>query len=170
MRFLLPAAPALVVGAMLVLQSLIVPRVTRPRATIIACAGLIGVAAFGTHWTRKFGALNSGRGEYTYELTAEWLKQHVPANAVVAAMQNSGALYYYTDLVFVRWDSMTPENFDKLTAVLQRTNRPLYAALFPFELDEQHAFTVHMPAGHWTKINTIHEVTIWQWSPSSGAP
>jgi hypothetical protein len=167
MRFLLPAAPAMVVGALLVIESAIVPRVNRPGATFVACGALIVVVAWGTFWTKKFGALNAGRGEYTYELVAEWLHQHVPENAVIAAMQNSGALYYYTDFVFVRWDSLKPDSFDRLTKALGTAHRPLYAALFPFELAEQNAFTQHMPSGRWTQIGRVNDVTIWQWSPAA---
>lgn len=165
MRFLLPTGPALAVGTMLVLQTFIVPRVSKAMTTIVACAGLVAVVSYGTYWTKKFGALNSGRGEYTYEMTAEWLKENVPPNSVVAVMQNSGALYYYTNLIFVRWDSLDPQAFGRMTKALEGAKRPLYAALFPFELDEQHAFTAHMPTGQWTQIHTIREVTIWRWSP-----
>jgi 4-amino-4-deoxy-L-arabinose transferase-like glycosyltransferase len=169
LRFLLPAAPALVIGALLVLQSWLRPRIPARVASLALCTAVVGAIAFDAHWDQKLFALDSGDGEKTYPTTAAWLQQHLPPNAVVAVMQNSGALFYYTDFVFVRWDALDPTSFAKVAAALKASGRPLYAALFPFEIDDQHAFRDHMPQGTWAKIGSVREVTIWRWSPD-GAP
>lgn len=163
LRFLLPAAPALVIGAVLVLQSVPV-RVPRRAATGVACAALVAIVAWDAHWARSLTALDAGAGERVYPETAAWLKQHVPPDAVLAAMQESGALVYDTDFTFFRWDMIDADRFAQITQALTAAHRPLYAVLFPFERD-QGALTKHMPAGIWKRVGAVREVTIWKWSP-----
>lgn len=167
LRFLLPAAPALVIGGLLVVQTTVTERLSCRGATFAACAALIVAFGTNTYWSREFSVLDAGRGEQTYPMVTTWLKEHLPANAVVAAMQHSGALYYYTDFVFIRWDNLDPKSFSRVAAALAKSNRPLYAALSPFEIDEQNAFTRHMPEGRWEKIGNVRDVTLWRWHPAA---
>ncbi len=164
LRYLLPCAPALAVGALLVLSTgrNRVPNAVGLAALIVALVAVIG---FDRHWTEKLAALDSGHGERVYLLTSRWLNDHLPPNAVIGAMQPSGALLYYTCFTQFRWDRQEPKAFAEMAAALQRTGRPLYAALFPFEIDEWHAFTEHMSYGRWTKIGSVDQLTLWQWAP-----
>jgi hypothetical protein len=76
-------------------------------------------------------------------------------------MQASGALFYYTPFTFIRWDSLDSGNVGKVEAAIRKSGRPLYAVLFPFEIDEQHVLQKRMP-GHWTQVGKVQDVTIWR--------
>jgi hypothetical protein len=167
LRFLLPAAPALAIGALLVLQTLFRPSIAPKTATLLACCGLLFVYSWEVHWTRKLGALDAGEGERTYPLVADWLNEHLPHNAALAVMQHSGAVYYSTNFIFIRWDGLKPDRFRRIASALERSGRPLYAVLSPFEIEEQHALTEHLATGHWTRVGAVREVTIWKWEPSA---
>lgn len=167
LRYLLPCAPALAVGSILVLATALGHRFSATTGLIALGLTLTAVIGFDARSTEKLAALDSGRGERVYLQTSEWLLAHLPDNAVIGAMQPSGAIMYYTRFTQFRWDRQEPKAFEQMATALRRTGRPLYAALFPFEIDEWHAFTEHMAYGHWTKIGTVDQVTIWQWAPPS---
>lgn len=170
LRFLLPTAPALVIGSLLVLRTMAGER--RPvwaiRAAVAVAA--IGAAAFEYHWTDKLAALDAGKGERVYARTTDWLNDHLPRDAVLAVMQGSGAVVYGTNFEFIRWDWFQADTFPPVAQRLHNTQRPLYAVLFPFEIDELHAFTEHLSHGHWTKIGQVEQVTIWKWEPPPPPP
>lgn len=178
LRFLLPAAPALVIGSLVVLTCGIRPHLSRRAATATVVAALIAVAVFAAHWSRQLGALNSGRDEAVYPRAAAWLNQNLPPNAVLVAMQMSGALAYSTDFAEIRWDWIHPDEFRRYADALATAGRPVYAVLFPFEIQEQQVFTQHLSAGAWTKVADVDHVTVWRWqarwtatdSPRPGAP
>ncbi|PTX97735.1 glycosyltransferase family 39 protein [Opitutus sp. ER46] len=169
LRFILPAAPAFIIGALLVGQTFLAARCSCRARTVLAC--LILAAAFGwnTYWNEKWVTLHAASGEKVYALTTDWLRQNLPANAVIAAMQNTGAIYYYTDFTFVRWDQLDAKSFAQLASALAAQKRPLYAVLHPFELEEHQVFSSHLPTGRWQQIGQVRDVTIWQWSPPAPA-
>lgn len=170
LRFLLPAAPALVIGALLVLRTAVRARLSPPFATVTLGIAVAVAIGWNVHWIKKLSALSSKHSEQTYLLTTDWLKAHLPPNAVIAAMQETGALQYYTDFTFVRWDWLHPDTFDALTRAVTANRQPLYAILHPYEWQEQGAFKEHMPSGTWTQIGSVREVTIWQWTAAKPAP
>jgi hypothetical protein len=79
-------------------------------------------------------------------------------------MEASGALFYYTDFILVRWDMISSADFQRIAAAGTAAGRPLYAVLFPFEIEETEwsAFQKHL-AGHWTQIGTVRSVSIWRY-------
>lgn len=168
LRFLLPAAPALVVGGLLVLQNALSPRLSCRGATLAACMALVLAVASNTYWSQRFDVLNAGRGERTYPVVTEWLTRNLPPDAVIAAMQHTGALHYYTDFTFVRADMLNPATFGKISDVLAREDRPLYAVLWPFEIEEYRMFERNMP-GPWQKVETLESITIWRWTGPTAA-
>ena len=92
---------------------------------------------------------------------AQRVREHLPPNAIVASMAASGALFYYTDLPILRWDSLPPEVFESYAATLQRAGRPLYALLF--DLEEKEAFKDHL-RGHWEKVVDVRTSSVWKWT------
>jgi hypothetical protein len=163
LRYLLPAAPALLVGGLLVARQW---RAGPWGRTAFAVA-LALIVANGAWWTRNFGVLNTADHDRTYPLTMAWLRDHVPADAVVAAWQASGALFYYTPLALVRWEIINAQGFHRVTAAARAAHLPIYAALFDYERDA--ALRRHMP-GVWTRVATIRDVTIWRWDGESPGP
>jgi hypothetical protein len=163
LRFLLPAFPPIIVASLLTARRLVVRFNLTPRAWWLAPAAL-AVLLHGAAWSRHLHALTIGRTEGIYAETAAWLQAHVPANAAVAAMETTGALFYYTDFTLVRWDMITPADFQRIAGACVVAGRPIYAVLYPYEIDEWHAFRDHIP-GPWTQVGTVRQVSIWRYDP-----
>lgn len=165
LRFVLPAAPALVVGGLLGFRAIVARWMTPLRSCLCFALALLVCGVNAGYWAKKFKPLNSGRGEDVYPLAAAWLREHAPADAVVVAMQTSGALRFYTGFTLVRWDQIQPADYAALAAALRASGRPLYAALFPFE--EEEALKTRLP-GRWTQIGNVRQATFWRWAPATG--
>jgi hypothetical protein len=164
LRFLLPAFPALIIAALLALQGLARKRVWRISPKLVWMAAALCIFANGYAWTRALRSLSSGRDETSYVEVSAWAEAHLPARAVIAAMQNSGALFYYTDFSLIRYDWLTPDSFHVITGRTAAAGRPLYALLQDFEQSD--AFTKRMP-GNWVRIDRVRNVTVWKYVPGS---
>ncbi len=163
LRFILPAIPPILVAALLVARALVSAAGTRVLAfrgrwLALAAAALL---VFGWHWFRHFGLGRVAAGERAYVEAASWMKSNLPPGAVVASMQMSGTLFYYTPFTIVRWDSLSPAEFERIAAACAAAGRPVYAALYRFEIEEQGAFRKHL-TGRWTRIATAGETSIWR--------
>lgn len=170
LRFLLPAFPALIVAALLVGRALLnrLPTSWRPAWLVV---GGIAIVVHGVAWCRHYSVHHAGYGEKVYPETAAWLQAHLPANAVVASMQTSGALLYYTNFAFIRWDMISPADFQRIAADCTVAGRPLYAALYPFEIEDKEwaAFEKHL-TGCWTQIGAVRHVSIWRYDSPLAVP
>jgi hypothetical protein len=162
LRFLLPAFPALIVATMLVGRALLNRLTTSWRPGWLVVAGIV-IAVHGVAWGRHYYVLQAGHGERVYPETTAWLQAHLPANAVVASMQTSGAMLYYTRYTFFRWDMVSPADFARIAGACAATRRPIYAVLFPYEIEEKNwaAFEKHL-TGHWVRIGAVRHVSIWR--------
>jgi len=167
LRFVLPAFPALIAGSLLVGRAL-AARFALGRRPWLASVAVAGILVYGISWTCHFRVDRAGSGERIYPLVTTWVTEHLPANATVAAMQASGSLFYYTPLTVFRWDMMSPADCERLARASLAAGRPVYAVLFPFEMDDPEwaAFTKHLP-GRWTQIGAVRGVTIWRYLPES---
>ena len=164
LRFLLPAVPAILVASLLVLDRLCerLPQFLDPGRFLPAFAVALALVVFAERrQERELHPLSVGDEELVYGRATDWMKAHVPGDAVCLAMQASGALVYYTDFTFIRWDALHPSNVAKVEAAIRASGRPLYAVLFPFELTDSGALDKHMP-GHWTMVGRIDQVTVWR--------
>ena len=163
LRFLLPAAPALVLGALLVLQCLI-SQLPVPETGIWPFRGLalaLGLAV--PYLSARSGdleVLHTGISEARYGRAADWIRGHVPQGSTCLCMQASGALLYYTDVTLVRWDRVTEKNAARIEAALERSGKPVYAVLFPFELTSSGMPRVPLP-GKWTQITKSDDITVF---------
>jgi hypothetical protein len=164
LRFLLPAAPAFVVGSLLVLQGALrrfLPRSDAEYSWAPWAALALFTAGYSGWWSHRLHALSIGQSELRYGQVADWLQANLPPDSVCLAMQASGSLFYYTHFVFIRWDALEPDNVARVDTAIRKSERPLYAVLFPFERDESGALQHRMP-GHWTEIKRIEDVTVWK--------
>jgi hypothetical protein len=123
-------------------------------------AAILVILIHAAFWHHRLNAHLIGFGESIYSESSTWARENLPADAIILTEQTSGALTYYTDFSLVRWDSLNPEKFARLTAVVGK--RPLVAALFPHEV--QLALAPRLP-GRWQEIGAVRHVTFWQWSP-----
>jgi hypothetical protein len=164
LRFLLPAAPAMAVGALLVGRSLLAraPAGADPgRSRTVFALVLALIVVNSVAWSRELHALSIGESELRYGLVADWMKKHLPADAVCLTMQTSGALFYYTHFTFIRWDVLDKSNVATIEDAIRSSKRPLYAVLFPFELTDAAVLEKRMP-GRWTQVGNVRDLTIWR--------
>jgi hypothetical protein len=168
LRFILPAVPPLLLAALLVARALVARCHLAPRGWWLALATL-PVFVSGLLWFRHFDLREIDSGERTYFDCAAWLEAHLPANGVVVSMQTSGALFYYTKFTVVRWDAISSTEFERIAAACAAAGRPIYASLYPFEIKDQDAFSKHLP-GHWTRMASVHDTTIWRHDSPGAAP
>jgi len=165
LRFLLPAFPAIIIGGLWVLRELWIRKLSPrwPRPLIARSCGLAAILVILIHaafWHHRLNAHTIGYGESVYPESSAWAHEHLPADAILLTVQTSGALLYYTDFPLMRWDSLNPEKFSRLTTAAGR--RPIVAVLFPHELPS--ALAPRLP-GRWQEIGAVRHVTFWQWSP-----
>ncbi len=162
LRFLLPAAPALIVAGLIAAHEWVEGVGDRLRGVshrvlpALLALATVGVEAsqggpLGEAWT-------IGHGERKYGRVAEWLRAHAPAEAALVAVQASGALFYYLDNTVVRWDQITPGNAARVEAAV--AGRPLFAALFPFERP-----ALETLPGKWVRVGNVEDVTLWRRDP-----
>ena len=161
LRFILPAFPALILLALLAAQAVGQALVWRRRITVLLLAAFALALVLPWKQIRPAEVLGIEPGERTYPDAAHWAQQHLPADAAVCCLQMSGAFFYYTDFLIVRWDQVPPDRMTALLPALAAAHRPVYAALFPFETPE----ALDTVGGHWTKLTIVGQVTFWQRQP-----
>lgn len=164
-RFLLPVAPAVLllaaVGWRSMFTRLLADRTAlRPQA--IAATGLAVCLAWQAFGLLRLKPAEIVAGERHYRETADWARLHLPADAVVYCMQNSSALHYYTGLMIARWDQMLPAEHAAFLRVARAQNRPIYAALFPFEQTDAFARI----GGRWEKLAATGPTTFYRLTES----
>ena len=173
LRFVLPAFPALIVLAVGGLRQVHGWLAGPGHVWRLGLAGAVVVTLLGWQLARQVRACEEwwvlwwGEGELRYVELCRRLETHAPANAVVFAMQTSGALFSLQPWVVVRRDCMTPELSRELYAAAGRAGRPVFAALFPFELAEG-CFGKNL-AGRWVKIDAVDDKTLWRLDDPAGA-
>jgi hypothetical protein len=164
LRFLLPAFPPLLVGALWAGAAAWRrwgAGAFAARLTPALALGLtIVLVLHNAYWARRLEALEIGRRETVYSEAAAWATANLPPQAAVLTAQASGAFFYYTTFALVRWDRCDRETLRRLERATLVRGTPLYAVFFPFELDEQRAFD-RIP-GQWARVGRVRHVTIWR--------
>jgi len=162
LRFLLPAAPAVVVAGLLVLRALISRAIATPLRSLSALAAVSALTALNSAvLCGHLLVFETVRDELRYGNAAGWMRSHLPPGAVCLAFQETGALFYYTNFTFIRWDALTKDNVAKIEGLIRNSGRPLYAVLFPFEVNQENVLGAVMP-GRWRQVGAVSDVTIWR--------
>jgi hypothetical protein len=164
LRFILPAFPALIILGIGGLDAALAGTAGRWRAVARAGAAVVVVAVSlgaAVSLARERHLMLQKEYQTPYVAVCKWARQNLPPNSLVACMQTSSAFYYYTNFPILRWDAIDPPDFAGLVAALQRSGRPFYAALFPFEQEDPRW---HALPGHREKIADIKGVGIWKFS------
>jgi hypothetical protein len=158
-RFLLPAAPGLFLGAVLAVHDL-AERLAAPHRVTgsVSIAILLLVLLVEGRAMQRVGILGTAEGESIYPRICAWTARTLPVNAVVLSMSASGALEYYTTLSYARYDRIQREQFPQLRASFERHGGRIYALLFPFEVEE---LARRLP-GRWKKLGVLRDVTLWE--------
>jgi len=162
LRFLLPAFPPLIIGALAVGEALLRRRGSSlsPRAALIAGVGAVVWGAVGTAELR---VLSIPQADRSYPAAVHWMKGHLPPRAIVAAMQASGSVYHESAFPVLRYDQLAGGRpaaaaFAAIAQALPGGATSLYALLAPFEV--RPALEQAMP-GHWSLVEVIGDWTLW---------
>jgi|CXWL01.1.fsa_nt_gi hypothetical protein len=165
-RFILPAFPVLILAALVVFQRLgqLIPSSRWARAMFVT------VLVFGVAWqaqlNRRLEVLNIPTVEAYYLDTANWARRYLPPESAVFCMQVSGAFYYYTPFLLIRWDQVAVARLPELLTALRAEKRPVYAVLYDFE----NRAARERLGGRWKQIATVRNATFWQLETDPAAP
>ncbi|HEY1109696.1 MAG TPA: phospholipid carrier-dependent glycosyltransferase [Opitutaceae bacterium] len=158
LRFVLPAFPAALVGALLVAQSWLAARSAAVQRKIVIATAVAGIA-WGLVWCVPLRSWKIGRDEQVYVHAATWARNHLPAGTVVFGAQTTGAMHYYTESVVVHWPFAHEPDARKIVAAARGDGRQIYAFLFP----EEEAMLSERPLpGRWVKEGWIRHVSVWK--------
>jgi hypothetical protein len=158
LRFILPAAPALILAAMATLSYFIGSHRRWMFAT--AAAFSLWSLALSTLWTREFHTLLTKTYEQAYADMGAWARTELPANTVILTNADSGSLHYYTPFPILRWDQMSAAEFSAQASHLARAGRPLH--LVTLVAEEAHVLHERVPA-HWEKVAVVAQRSIWRY-------
>jgi hypothetical protein len=125
LRFLLPIIPVLLVlascGVALVLGRL---RGTGER-NAVAMLVLVCVVSLRAGVIRGQDVLGYWRTALQYTSIGDYVRQHLPANAVILTVQHSGSMRYYANRLTLRWDFLAPAWWPRALGTLsERGYRP----------------------------------------------
>ena len=151
LRFLVPAFPAILIGAVAVMRDFVAwPRARYAMIAIVFITGIIVCRHY------RLGSVHTG--EATYPNAIHWAKKQLPPNAIVATMQFSGAYYFYAGELPARYDQLDANRFAEIRAYTGVAGLKWYALVFDWE--EKDLFA-KMP-GRWTKLNQMRNVGLWR--------
>lgn len=157
LRFVLPAFPAAMVGALLVMQAWLAQRSEAAQRRTVATIAVAGIA-WGLIWCHPLRSWRVGRDEQVYVLATNWARSHLPAGTVIFGSQASGALRYYMECVVVHWSFAHEADVRKIVAAARKDGRQIYAMLFPFE---EAVVRERSVPGRWEKVDQIGQVSVW---------
>ncbi len=164
-RFLLPAIPALILGALLTARDaawmLIKPtiegdHVWRRRGVLAALLAVTFI--FEGHYVRRFDVFNIAAGHGVNADSCRWADQILPSKSLVVAMEMSGALKFYTSRLIVRWERVGPGQWPTLKSHAAERGYQWYALLLPFEVEEARS----QLGGKWVQVGTFKQVSLWR--------
>jgi hypothetical protein len=151
-RYLLPAVTPLLIGALLLVRG--------RRGEMALAALLIAVCVLnGAVQTKRRHALKIGDNEAVYPEAVAMARAETPPNAMIVAMQASGALLYYDGRLAVRWDMLDPARFARLRAAAGTTQ--WFALVAGFERDDVRR---RLP-GNWVLIDHRQSFELWRLEP-----
>jgi hypothetical protein len=157
-RFLLPAAPGLILGAVLLLHD-VARRFARPRVRVSVSVAVLVLVLFAEgHVAQRLGVLGTAEGESIYPRACDWAARSLPADALVLSMTMTGVLEHYTSLAYARYDWIEPAELLRLRERIAQRGGRVYALLFPFEVED---LAMRLPS-RWKKLGVLRDVTLWE--------
>lgn len=169
-RYLLPGIPALPLAAVMLAESLLSRlrerAASRPGAgvgalragRVAAAIAFLVVCFVGIRLGRRYDVLDIGRSDSIYRDGIHWAAARVPKNALVVAMQFSGAMKAYHWGKLVRWDWMEGKNFPEFRRRMEAAGYVFYALTYPEEVPEVAA---RLP-GSWKHRGSYRQATLWE--------
>lgn len=162
LRFILPGVPLLLLASLYGVEALAESgwiRRWRHFRTAAALGLALWAAGNAWYWVRQLTILYVPTYERAYADAARMAQTQIPANALVVCSQYSGALFYYTELAPLIFDSIKPEEFARYVELTRSHARPIYALLF--DIEEKDVFQTHCP-GNWEKLSAVGNIGLWR--------
>ena len=151
-RYLLPAVPSLLIGALLIVRGI--------RGELALAALLIAVCVLnGAVQTKHRHVLRIADNEAVYPEAVAMASAKATPDAMIVAMQSSGALLYYDGRLAVRWDMLDPARFARLRTASGAA--PWFALVAGFERAD---FRRRLP-GRWVLIDHRRDFELWRLEP-----
>jgi hypothetical protein len=163
-RFLLPALPAMIVGALLVARDLLALLASRDgwRRLRAPAAVLLAATVAYAEWqtARQVQPVVLGNWGQKFADGCRALGREVAGRKVlVVSMEFSGAVRYYNDLAPLRWDAMSPPELATVVDRAATRGYAVYGILLSQEIERARS----QVAGTWTRVAAIGDgVTIWR--------
>ncbi|HEU5162895.1 MAG TPA: glycosyltransferase family 39 protein [Thermoanaerobaculia bacterium] len=159
-RFLLPAAPALILLAFLAARAGAERIPAAERALVLRVLLVIVLATEAIHAFDK-RPWELGKSEIIYPRAVAMADARFAGKPIVLGMQLSGAFMYYRGETMVRWDMLTPDRFERVRANAAIAGRTWYALL-----EDQEVETAFRNApGNWAAIGRSRDVTLYELRP-----
>ena len=164
-RFLLPAIPALILGALSGVEDLAHLLSKRsaglsqlPWRRVLAGILLLAALAFSQRVIRQFNVFGIAAEQYMHPRSCRWADRQLPAQALVIAKEMSGALWFYHQRPSVRWDWVVPDQWQALKNRAREKGYRWYALLMPHEIAEAQS---RLP-GKWLQVGQYEQMSLWQ--------
>ena len=159
-RFLLPGIPALILGALLTARDVTGLSKEPSRAVQRVVLFILLFVTLGSElsYVRHFNLFVTGAAESANASSCQFADQKLPEKSLVAAMQMSGALKFYTRHMIVRCDMVEPSQWRLLKERARERGYQWYALLMPFEIEDAQK---RMP-GKWEQIGAVEQISLWR--------
>ncbi len=168
-RFLLPAMPALILGFLFVVRDLVrlAERYAAGQRGVwlrrAAVTVLLGVAlGFERQSVQNFYLLKVGALNMAHADSCHMADRLLPAKAIVAAMEMSGALKFYTGRPALRYERVDADHWRTLQTHAAEKGYQWYALLMSHEAEEAKK---RLP-GKWTNLGMVRQISLWQIEPA----
>lgn len=146
-RFLLPAVPALIFGALLL-----------PVKRVFAILFAVAMILVPIKQTRALHVLDVPRREHVYLDSVIWAEREIPDDAMVIAGLFTGTFFFYEDRWTVNWPMLDGDRFQLLRAYA--APRKWYALLSDVELPPEELRRRY--PGRWVAVGRREDVTLWR--------
>jgi hypothetical protein len=105
------------------------------RAAVFVAGGLAltALVAWQLDVARDRAVFDLQRMERKFIATGDYVRQSLPANAVVLTIWQSGAVRYYGERTAVLWDAIAPADLDRVLASLESQGRDPFVVLEDWE-------------------------------------
>ncbi len=120
----------------------------------------MGAAEWRSYW--RLRPLEAAKGEAVFSEASRALASKAEGGkGLVVSGELSGALRYYTEMIPVRWDRITPGDFALLRAKAGEKGYRVFALLLPEEAESARA---HAP-GSWVSLGGVKQAEVWELEP-----
>jgi hypothetical protein len=163
MRFLLPAIPALILAALIVVRDLRLATLRFQNLAVSSVAAALVVLMCVTPFrsSASLGVFQIMRHlEEGYPKYVQWAEGYLPKRSIVLASVLGGAFLYYANRDIARLDGLDDDHFQQLRAYAGNAGLPWYAVVGDFEIDQP---TLEKRfRGKWTMIARLDTVAIYR--------